>query len=54
MNNMFKKETDFITEADIKKAVCSFVEQLEPCTSDEELVKKVMELSENSNSRNTD
>lgn len=54
MNNLFKKGTGFITEEDIKNAVYSFVEKIEPCTSDEELVKKVMELSDNSSSHNTD
>ncbi len=54
LNNMFKKGTDFIAEEDIKNTVCSFVEKIEPCTSDEELVKKIMELSDNSSSRNTD
>ena len=54
MNDLFKKGADFITEEDIKNAVCSFVENVEPCTSDEELVKKVMKLSENSSSRNSD
>lgn len=54
MNNLFKKSTDIITEEDIKNVVCSFIEQLEPSTSDEELIKKVMELSNNSSIRNTD
>ncbi len=54
MNDLFKKDTDLITEEDIKNTVCSFVEQIDPCISDEELVKKVMKLSNNSSSRNTD
>ncbi len=41
MNDLFKKDTDLITEEDIKNTVCSFVEKIEPCTSDEELVKKL-------------
>lgn len=54
MNNPFKKGTAFITEEEIKDVICSVVEQLEPCTSDEELIETLMKLSDNSSRSNTD
>lgn len=54
MNNLFKKGTAFISEEDIKDVICSVVKQLEPCTSDEELVETLMKLSDNSSRSNTD
>lgn len=53
-NNPFKKGTAFITEEEIKAVICSVVEQLEPCTSDEELIETLMKLSDNSSRSNTD
>ena len=54
MNNPFKKGTAFVTEEEIKAVICSVVEQLEPCTSGEELFETLMKLSDNSSRSNTD
>lgn len=54
MNDLFKKNTDSITEEDIKNAVCSFVERVEPCLSDENLVEKILKPSDSSSSHNTE